>query len=359
MLPRCSGSVNPVIIYGNIKDLPDGLMILSGTNNKALAIPIDSTISEKGKFSFKIQPNIPMFLTLTLKGKDGIKYFFDFITNKKYKGGTWHSEFFMRDDSIFISGALKDFNPINISLNKKVKIVYPDQPIVAGRQTYVLYNVDINFNQLMTDSMVNILGDSIKKYNYSYYLLEELNTNRGNFSKEQLKHLVSIFDSSIQRSDMAIELKKSLAMRSNRQISNTTFINENNKEQKINLAQSKITMLVLWASWCGPCQMEIPILKKIYKKYANDARFRLVSISLDSKREDWLMALKQDDMPWLQLIVPQNLQPFNREVFHFNGSIPTTLFIDDSDRIFKTVEGYDYNLLDTYRKIIDAHLSSK
>ncbi|HTN37102.1 MAG TPA: TlpA disulfide reductase family protein [Arachidicoccus sp.] len=353
----CSAKhLSQVVINGNIKSMPSGTVILCGSNNEGVSVPIDSTSSNNGRFSFESNEDIPLFLTLILRGTDGIKYLFHFSTNKKYKEGGLFSEYFMRDDTILINGTFKDFSPTNIVLNREIKLVYTDQPIIAGRQTYVFYNVDLNFGQSMTDSIVNILGDTIRKYNYSYYLLMELNKNRNKFSREQLIHLVSLFDGDRRRSNVAIELGKSIEFRSNKEISSTKFVDINNQEQVIDFAQSKITMLVLWASWCGPCRMEIPVLKKIFQKYSNNARFNLISISLDSKTEDWLRSLKEENMGWRQLRLPQNMEPFSKEIFHFDGSIPTTLFIDSKGTIFKTTQGYDDNLFNAYEEIIDGYL---
>ena len=40
------------------------------------------------------------------------------------------------------------------------------------------------------------------------------------------------------------------------------------------------TLLVFWASWCGPCIMEIPALVQLHGKYRTQA-FQVVSINVD------------------------------------------------------------------------------
>lgn len=40
------------------------------------------------------------------------------------------------------------------------------------------------------------------------------------------------------------------------------------------------TLLVFWASWCGPCLMEIPALIALHEKY-RERSFQVVSINVD------------------------------------------------------------------------------
>jgi peroxiredoxin len=62
----------------------------------------------------------------------------------------------------------------------------------------------------------------------------------------------------------------------------------------INLAQYKgqVVMINFWATWCGPCRQEMPLLESIYKKY-NKMGFTLLGVNVepDSKAaEGWLKA---------------------------------------------------------------------
>ncbi len=62
--------------------------------------------------------------------------------------------------------------------------------------------------------------------------------------------------------------------------------------QPVSLSQYKgqVVMLNFWASWCGPCWQEMPLLENIYKKY-NKLGFTLLGVNVepDSKAaNDWL-----------------------------------------------------------------------
>ena len=100
---------------------------------------------------------------------------------------------------------------------------------------------------------------------------------------------------------------------------------------RLGTTPGRYTLIDFWASWCGPCRAAIPKVKALYDKYGRD-RFDVISISLDSKKEDWQKALEEEKMPWPQFIAGN--RGYKQLTSRYNiSSIPNLILIDGKGQV--------------------------
>ena len=67
------------------------------------------------------------------------------------------------------------------------------------------------------------------------------------------------------------------------------------------VGNGKYVLVDFWASWCGPCIREVPVIAEVYKKYKGD-KFEVLGIAVNDKREKTLEAIKTHGITWPQII---------------------------------------------------------
>jgi thiol-disulfide isomerase/thioredoxin len=257
----------------------------------------------------------------------------------------------MLEDGIKMNGKLIEF----ISNSDKLKIVYSDKEIDAGKQNAVYFSAFF-LNGISYSKMIK----SITAYPYSYYMLYELENNRSTFNRDQILTLFNLFDKNLKQSETGQKLKSYIDNPDNNLLSfRTEFISPNGSLKPALVKNDKFTILILWASWCGPCRREIPILKQLQSKYKSNKNIRMVSISVDEDFASWKKALAKEKMDWEQLIIKPEQRYYQNDIFKFDGSIPTTLFIDRGGKIVHKMTGFDEkDGLKQTESIINNYLNS-
>lgn len=104
-----------------------------------------------------------------------------------------------------------------------------------------------------------------------------------------------------------------------------------NKMYTLSKLRGQYVLIDFWASWCGPCKGEIPYLKKAYEKFHTKG-FEIMSVSLDDKKQNWLQALQQFQMPWIHVSDVKGFNSKVNDLYHV-PAIPKTLLLDKNGKI--------------------------
>jgi peroxiredoxin len=95
--------------------------------------------------------------------------------------------------------------------------------------------------------------------------------------------------------------------------------------------KGKVVLIDFWASWCRPCRISNPHVVKLYNKY-KDKGFEVFGVSIDSKKNDWLRAVKQDKITYTQVIDNGGWNAASAARYGVEG-IPATFLLDKDGRI--------------------------
>lgn len=111
-----------------------------------------------------------------------------------------------------------------------------------------------------------------------------------------------------------------------------TMTDKDGKTWSLKDLRGKAVYIDCWATWCGPCCMEIPYMEKLYAHYKGNKNIELISISLDTNKNRWLKKLKEDKPKWRQFICPDNFQSQLCKNYDIDA-IPRFMFFDKDGKI--------------------------
>jgi len=115
-----------------------------------------------------------------------------------------------------------------------------------------------------------------------------------------------------------------------------TQINKYNEVETIQLSdlRGKGVMLNFWATWCKPCEREMPYMQELYPRY-KELGVEIVAVSLDSTE---LVVDRFIDEYDLTFPIPHDTTGEVRDLYKV-GPIPSTFFIDSKGEIVEYVSG--------------------
>lgn len=113
-------------------------------------------------------------------------------------------------------------------------------------------------------------------------------------------------------------------------------ISDNHELESVQLSdfEGKGVMLNFWATWCGPCEAEMPYMQELYPEY-KDKGVEIIAVSLDTTELVVDRFIEKYD---LTFPIPHDQNKEIRNLYKV-GPMPSSFFINPDGEIVEVVEG--------------------
>ena len=116
---------------------------------------------------------------------------------------------------------------------------------------------------------------------------------------------------------------------------NFTLKSNTGKNIKLSELRGQVVLLNFWASWCGPCRQEMPLLEKLYKRYSA-LGFTVLGVNVEEDPRKAKKLLK--DIPVSFPILFDTTNKVSRQ-YKVSG-MPSTVMIDRDGNMRYLHKGY-------------------
>ena len=135
----------------------------------------------------------------------------------------------------------------------------------------------------------------------------------------------------------------------------TTDLYGNEVSQEI-FAESKLTVVNVWATYCGPCIQEMPYLGELAEEY-DSTQVQFVGIPTDVYNQEYLeyalSLVKETGADYTHLLLSEELYNWGLSDIQY---VPTTFFVNSEGEILDTVVGSMSK--EDWKELIDSKLAS-
>ena len=192
---------------------------------------------------------------------------------------------------------------------------------------------------------------------YTYYLYLNPNQNISSFRPEfaaEFQAMQGAVQEIAKRAELYMPVDPFAGMEGKKLSFNTTDINGNPVSSEELFGQHEITMLNVWASWCGPCVGELSELEAINGRLAGK-NCAVVGLLYDGADPDAVQTakgiLQEKGVTYTIILPPDNVD----ELFDMTA-FPTSFFVDKTGTLVgKPVEGA---AVEAYEGAIDGLLAA-
>ena len=328
---------HPISIKGDIDGIKEGTLhlIVQQSNNKTDTLA--SAPFKKSRFEIKAQLTEPLVTYLMIEGyqggfmllaEPGVKYKAHLANNSSayIKGGALNDAYtahMKKSDSL---------RNIVHTLQQRYDTARKEGKFRSASQVNDSLSHERTMWQKMTSDFLGSHDDLITAYTlYSNIMMREMNLNETKRIYESMGEGAKATHCGRLIKERIEQLEETA---NNAPAPDFTADDLNGNKVTMSKIEGKIKIIDFWASWCGPCRLNNPALKKLYEDF-HDKGLEIIGVSLDNNADKWKNAVKKDGLTWINL---STLKGWNCEIARkYNVSaIPALFVLNEENRIIAT-----------------------
>lgn len=317
------------IISGIIKGVDEGNAYLQETSPDGL-ITIDSAAISNGEYVFSGNTNLPEVYYIKINNSNKYITFFlenskitidshvDSLFNSKIEGSICQLELDEFYDKLF---------PYKQKLKNLYKSYYKAERANDGLR---MKEIDEEYERVH-DQQIDYIksfahsnpGSVVASYVAARYLANELNY-------PALDSLYNSLKKDLENTKYIVKLKDRLDILENVAVGKPVveIAPNDTSNHPVSLAslKGKYVLIEFWASWCLSCKEENKKLRPIYAEYSKKG-FEIFGISLDNDRTNWIKAINEDSLPWINVSDLKGWQSDTRKLYGVTTT-PHNILVD-------------------------------
>jgi thiol-disulfide isomerase/thioredoxin len=131
------------------------------------------------------------------------------------------------------------------------------------------------------------------------------------------------------------------------------FAGEEGGTVRLSQLKGNVVLLNVWATWCGPCKLELPIVQRMYDRYS-DRNFVVLAVNVDADRKRVPPFMKR-----LNISLPvYSAAPEDVAQMTAMG-IPSTFILAPDRTLIDMAVGFSPDVEERWKKVVEKHLKAR
>lgn len=128
------------------------------------------------------------------------------------------------------------------------------------------------------------------------------------------------------------------------------FVGADGSSVRLSQLKGNVVLLNVWATWCGPCRLELPVVQRMYDKYT-DRNFVVLAVNVDADRRRVEPFLKRYNISLpVYYAGPEDAGQMTAL------GIPSTFILGPDRVLIDRAVGYSADIEDRWKRLLEKSL---